>query len=246
MIEEEDWISNKGRELLRKGKRAISQSRYLAFNDERLEEAESIGREALKTLRSAMNWLEDTDDFQVAHVVIDNAGRFIRETFGCQFVYEDDRYFNICPVSLSHNRTGFSPGYVVRSVECSICRLDPENCEHITGRVYGQETCHRIVTAGEILEVSIVARPRTPDARIEKMSISMQDLERRLPPGWRPGIPVNCDFCLTPCQGIADPFLSDPTLSKHEKTVSPARDVENFSAVIAIETRSKQGAGSQS
>jgi hypothetical protein len=236
MIDEGDWVTNKGHELLRKGKRAINRARFLALNSNEFEEAETTAREALKTLRSATNWLEDTDDFDVAHAAIDNAGRFVRETFGCQVLYEENTYFNTCPVSLSHNRSGFSPGFVVHSVKCTVCGLDPEDCEHITGRKYGEVTCQRIVTDGEILEVSIVARPRMRDARIEKMSMSNEDLQRRLPDRWKPGMPVLCDFCLTPCRGVADPFANDPSVTSRRATVSRPREAVGFSGIIAIET----------
>jgi hypothetical protein len=51
-------------------------------------------------------------------------------------------------------------------------------------------------------EVSLVAKPAQPEARIHKRSIDTADLQELLGPEWSPGMPVNCDFCLRPCQGL--------------------------------------------
>jgi len=45
--------------------------------------AEPVVRSALADFAGAMNWLEDTPEFEVAHFWLDQAGRWIRETFGC-------------------------------------------------------------------------------------------------------------------------------------------------------------------
>jgi hypothetical protein len=109
-------------------------------------------------------------------------------------------------VSLAHNRVGFSPGYIVRAAECSICHLDPEDCGHIAGRTYDGEVCHRILTQLDLLEVSLVGRPAQPDARIERIGVGDAELRERLGPRFRRGIPVTCDRCLTPCDGVRRPF----------------------------------------
>src|SRR5262245_4213319 len=63
-------------------------------------------RQSHRTLRSAMNWLEDTPDFERAHWLLDAAGRLARQTFfgGCEIVFEDGTYYQRCPVALAHNR----------------------------------------------------------------------------------------------------------------------------------------------
>jgi hypothetical protein len=96
---------------------------------------------------------------------------------------------------------------IVHAAESSIYGLDPEDCEHITGRMYGGEVCGRILTELEVLEVSVVGRPAQPDARIMKVSIDTEDLQAALGPEWKPGVPVSCDRCLNAGTGISDPFL---------------------------------------
>lgn len=202
-----DWIVEKGRSLLVAGRRAYGQARYLHQMGD--PGAEAKARSSLETLRSAMNWLEDTSAFDEAHQLIDDAGRFTRQTFGCHLLLESGRYFQTCPAALAHNRAGLSIGYVVQAQECSTCGEDPEDCEHITGRQYGDKMCHRRITKADMLEVSLVNRPQNPDARFMRLSLSTQRLQDRLGPDWRPGIPVNCDNCLRPCSGVFEPEFGD-------------------------------------
>jgi hypothetical protein len=156
-----------------------------------------------------MDWFEGVSDvdFDAAHEALDDGGAWVRETFGCQLTFENGTYYQECPVALAHNRSGLSVGMIINQAQCSICGRDPEDCEHITGRLYGDDRCIRIIKDAEVREVSLVARPAQPDARISKVSIDREDLQEQLGPRWHPGIPVNCDRCLTACEGVADPFL---------------------------------------
>lgn len=164
-----------------------------------------------------MNWLEGSEYFETAHVALDMAGKLAREYFpeGCVFPYRDGTYYVECPVALAHNRIGLSPGIVIKSQECSICGNDPQDCPHIAGRTYDGKRCIRIINDGDILEVSLVGRPAQPDARIESMSIDMNDFRMSLGPDFAPGVPVTCDRCLSACDGVAWPF-EDPSLCEAE------------------------------
>jgi hypothetical protein len=155
-----------------------------------------------------MNHLEDTPEFEEAHLALDSAGRLGRTRFpdGCHLEFEDDTYYQCCPVALAHSRVGFSPGFIVKVAECSICRNDPDSCEHITGHVYDGVLCVRVIKDGEIFEVSLVSRPSQPDARIERMSVSHADIRAKLGSRFEPGIPVLCDRCLVDCDGVSDEF----------------------------------------
>ena len=205
----DDNVATCGLDKLMRGRRAIAHARYLSSIEGPSEEAEQKSRTALGTLRSAMDWLEDTQHFETAHKALDQAGRFVRQTFGCHLTMEQGTYWETCPVSLAHNRVGMSPAVVIGAAECSVCGLDPEDdgCVHVTGRVYDGEACVRVITeVSEVLEVSVVARPAQPDARIQRLSISPSALTKRLGPRFRPGMPVNCDICLTECKDIRRPF----------------------------------------
>src|ERR1700744_398531 len=60
-------------------------------------------RNALATLRSAMNWLEDPEYFEAVHGILDKAGMLARTEFpeGCRLHYEEETYFIECPVALA-------------------------------------------------------------------------------------------------------------------------------------------------
>lgn len=165
-------------------------------------------RGALATLRSAMNWLEDSEHFEDAHNLLDKAGALARAEFseGCALLYEKGSYFLDCPVTLAHNRVGMSIGFVAQSVECSICGCDPDECPHITGRTYDAKRCVRVITDLDLIDVSLVARPEQPDARIMRMSVDTSDLRESIGDEFTPGMPVTCDRCISKCDGVARPF----------------------------------------
>lgn len=202
-----DWAVEKGLDLLGEGRKQEKRARYLTVVPDPLDEAEPTARKALSTLRSAMNWLEFTDHFEAAHAALDDTGRFTRETFGCHLTWREDQYWQECPVALAHNRVGMSPAMVIGRAECSICRSDPEDCEHITGRTYDGEMCVRVIAeVRQILEVSMVGRPAQPDARLMAVSLGVKQFRERFGAGFVPGAHVNCDRCLYPCDGVSRPF----------------------------------------
>ena len=198
-----EFAESRGLELLREGRRALNHAKYLLEVGSRAE-AEAKARSSAKTLRSAMDWLEDSEHFEKAHQTLDNAGGFIRKNFGCYLTFKEGQYRQECPVALAHNRIGLSIGAIVKKASCSICRRDPLECSHITGRVYDGEQCVRIIEEAQLLEVSLVGRPSMPDARILTMSIPDSDLRELLGPKFRRGMAVSCDRCLSDCKGVND------------------------------------------
>jgi hypothetical protein len=153
-----------------------------------------------------MNWLEDTSMFSEAHLVLDQIGALTREhkPEACVMEYDKGTYFDACSVSLAHSRVGLSPGFVVEEMSCSICDADPRDCEHLSGETYDGAIAHRIVKKATLLEVSIVARPVQPDARITRMSVSMAEVRAALGHDVPPSAKVVCDKCLTACRGVRD------------------------------------------
>jgi hypothetical protein len=100
-------------------------------------ELERRAREGLAVLRSAVDWLEDTEHFDSAHRALDEAGRQVRTSFGCHLTFDGAKgYSRTCPVALAHSRVGMSAGCIVEEAQCSICKRDPEDCDHITGQRY--------------------------------------------------------------------------------------------------------------
>ncbi|MCY4435494.1 MAG: hypothetical protein OXE45_17695 [bacterium] len=61
-----------------------------------------------------------------------------------------------------------------------------------------------MTTKADLLEVSLVSRPKQPDARIDSVSIIRDELERELGSEFRYGMPVSCDKCLQECNGMVD------------------------------------------
>src|SRR5260370_23184128 len=178
-----DYAIDRGLEKLREGRQAIrSVARKCEEGHADEEEDHQLLRNAIKTFRSATNWLEDSEHFESAHVALDEAGRLARELFpeGCTLAYRDNTYYIECPAALAHNRVGMSPGMVINSAECSICGSHPQDCIHITGRIYDGKRCVRILKDLEFLEISLVGRPRQPEARIESMSVDTAELQASL------------------------------------------------------------------
>ena len=142
---------------------------------------------------------------------LDRAGRIARKHFpgGCHLDFDDEGYHQSCPAALAHSRVGMSPGTIIREAHRSICKLDPEDCEHITGHLYDGVRCVRVITDAELLEVSLVARPNQPDARIQRISVATDEIRRRLGPHFRRGMPVLCDKCLSDCGGVSDSFAKE-------------------------------------
>lgn len=197
-----DAKQTEGLRRLAKGERELKNAMFENQFDPAV--AEGHAREALATLRSAMDWLEDTADFEEAHKALDNAGREICTKFGCHLGQEGTKYWQDCPVVLAHNRVGMSVGVIVEAVECSICRRDPEECEHVTGRIYDGERCAQVITKADLTEVALVRRPAFPDARVGRIGISIDELQADLGPLWRPGMRVRCTRCLEPCEGVVE------------------------------------------
>lgn len=193
---------------------------------------EPAARRALAAYYSAMNWLEDTPDFEAAHIKLHEAGRWVMANFDCWYVLTDRGYEQQCPVSLAHLRFGFSPEMVVGPVLCSVCREDATECPHIIGRTYelsctkdvtgecnvcGEQacahvagemysaTCQRIITEIKRVDgVAMVARPAQPDARILGRPVDVAGLRERQPPGWEPGGPARCTHCRVFCEGFKE------------------------------------------
>lgn len=191
--------------LLAEGRTAIATAMGI---DPPSTEQERILRQAVTTVRSAMNWAEAADDtatFDAAHQLLDTTGRYLRETFGCTLAREGTEYYQECPVALAHNRMGMSPTIVFR-LECSVCKGNPYTCDHIEGDEYGGQVCSYHRKLDRITEVSLVGNPRFPDNRFLKVSVDRSDLRAGLGDAFVPGVEVNCDRCLTPCTGIFRPY----------------------------------------
>ncbi len=61
----------------------------------------------------------------------------------------------------------FSPSFIIKKAECSICGKEYGECEHIVGKAYMGKMCYKIVKEiKEIKEISIVEEPANKRARM--------------------------------------------------------------------------------
>lgn len=161
--------------------------------------------EIAKTLRSIMDHTEEGSLFDEAHRLLDTVGQLLHEHFPkshCSLNYEDGVYHQTCPVDLAHRRFGFSVGFTTKSAECSICGLDPQLCDHVRGFEYDGQKCYRRIIELDLHEVSLVDRPKDPNARICTIPVPIKDLKRALGDSFQPGARVACNKCQHGCMGL--------------------------------------------
>jgi hypothetical protein len=151
-----------------------------------------------------MDQLEDTADFETAHIELDRAGRFVSQTFGCWYEMSEGRHWQICPVALAHVRLGMSPGFVIKRERCSICGRPTAGCPHLAGVLYGDRRAYRQIVEADLLEISIVSRPQDPKARIEGVAYPPDRLRAEHGTAFEPGRPLRCRVCARPCQGVLE------------------------------------------
>ena len=193
-----------------------------------MAEAEEAARQALGLFARSLDWAEESPDEDEAHALMDNAGWWVRTTFGCQLGRAGSGYRQRCPVALAHNRIGLSVGGTAVRI-CSICGADFSECEHLPGMAYMvpggpeplgwcrvclKEACehepgqqYRVsviarITEMSVDEVSLVPKPANPECRILEMSILTSDLLEALGSEFVPGSEVSCDRCLYECGGL--------------------------------------------
>lgn len=224
-----DWMIEQGQAILAEARQEYTSASFAhAAGD---PSGESHLREALKKYWSAMNWLEGSDGFDVAHDELHRAGRDARDWYpaGCEYAESDDGSFvQRCPVPLAHKRFGMSIGAFGNAI-CSLCGTDASECPHLPGRTYevpaekrdGQcNICRKsvckehlegliypaqlgvIVTEMDVQEVSIVPVPAMPDARITGVPVTRERMEERFGHRLPDGVVVTCDQCLGECQGF--------------------------------------------
>lgn len=226
-----EFHMTEGMKRLRKARSfAFSASRALAAGD---PTAEGFARSALDQFASAMNWMEGAAEFDLAHTELHEVGLMCYEHFGegCRFAEVGPDFEQRCPAALVHSRFGFSPSMTGNAI-CSICDVDVSECPHrpgatykVTAAVHASGRCNicaeqrcREHTPGEaydaqvritvtevdhIEEISIVAKPRQPDARLRGVRIPRADFEAKLGHLIPVGAPLNCDRCAGECSGFS-------------------------------------------
>lgn len=67
-------------------------------------------------------------------------GVHLAKNYQCKLKFKDNHYYTDCPNMLLHNDFGFSLRGMERHT-CSICGIDPIDCDHRTGHRYNEINC---------------------------------------------------------------------------------------------------------
>ncbi|MDP9798751.1 hypothetical protein J2S43_007263 [Catenuloplanes nepalensis] len=194
----------------------------------RSQAGETEARLALSHAVNSFNILEDLPDASDSHRLVHEIGAFISWHYGCKIELKDGLWRWRCPATLSHLRIGLSAGFTATRV-CSICDQDISVCDHLPDQRYrvavdggsdcacGTPSCklHKpgdfadlypaaLIKEADLHEVSTVARPRDPLARISEISFAMDRMSAML--GKMP-IPssvsaLSCHHCRQVCTGL--------------------------------------------
>jgi hypothetical protein len=206
---ERDGVLQEGLARRRHAQEELAEVEVLLARGRKVD-AEAVARSSLAGLASSLNWLEDTEEFGEAHRLLDLAGAHVRRTFGCNLHWTGSGYEQRCPVAIAHKRIGFSPEIALDGFDCTICGANAEECRHIAGRVYDGVRCGRRARGPiRLLGAAMVTRPEQPDARMQAIPFPIEDLRSALPRQWQPGMPVSCDRCLLPCEGVEEFNLAE-------------------------------------
>lgn len=172
---------------------------------------DAAAKATLLGLRSQLQEVMDRSEFrdaalfESAHELVDKVGVLLRRHYSesCILSYRGGAYYRECPVDLAHLRVGLSPEIRVLESECSICNLDPVDCDHLPGEMYDGRECVSIITKWEVTAVAIVANPRWQVTRFTSIPAgTTAELRAALGPKFRPGVQLNCDRCLSSCDGL--------------------------------------------
>jgi hypothetical protein len=178
----------------------------------------------------ALNFLEDFPGLvDESHLVLHEAAALRSALIGCPVILDKDGVAWVdCPSRLAHSRVGQSVGMTTKYVcsvcdaaiedcshlpdqlyevrasqsttgECNICRKP--SCDHEVGRVY-QIAARPVAKDAMLHEVSLVRRPRYPQARIAAFGLDFAP-ETDAYRGAASGI-FHCTICLKPCRGLIE------------------------------------------
>ncbi len=188
---------------------------------------ETAARISLARAVDAYNFLEDTELSDLVHQHAHHVAALVGGLFGCHIEYSDETYWDVCRLTLMHNRLGMSVGFTANRL-CSVCKQDIDSCPHLLDTQYdvtvrrdpdgvcnvcGRLSCTHtdgdtvsafprpMMSQMQLHEVSLVSRPRDPLARFTKIEFSQEVLQQGL--GEFPtGEDLCCYRCLNSCSGF--------------------------------------------
>jgi hypothetical protein len=207
---------------------AVPGKRDTAF----LARLEEQARGALDAAVDAFDHLEDTYLASDAHAWAHTIGEMVAGLFGCRAKWENDRWFDVCRLSLMHLRVGLSAGFVARRL-CSICDRDQSSlpaCGHTHGVTYSRIAARRadgscticgnpeclthtpdetypVLACAQIRDVDrlddISSVPRPRDPLARHAAIEIPAYAvARLSNHDAQNASLYCDWCVAPCTGF--------------------------------------------
>lgn len=253
LVEEDEDV----RRAVQREKRAEWSAFQADLEQAALDAIEPHIKKSVSAAMDALNFLEDHELMEKAHDAIHRAAFVKRGLFGCPIVLRDDEFWSECPINLSHLRMGVSAG-LMSDFECFICGELVEDCDHEMGQFYpklaarsvdgncsvcGATDCEhpvgetflvkayakaRNISAGEI---SFVARPRYPLARIAQESRDLGAIgdDPRVRYAAQHG-ELNCDADLGPCKGFNE--MKNWDLNNISRTKDEDEDEDDSAELI--------------
>jgi hypothetical protein len=129
--------------------------------DQEPRRAERLLRQAIELMVDAflLDRRGNADCFARAHEI----GALVEERFSCHFQLDEKAQAleNPCGILALHSRIGLSPGGRNWG-RCSICGAGDFQCDHVPGKTYDGEHCHREIYRWDGDEISLTPRPRDP------------------------------------------------------------------------------------
>jgi hypothetical protein len=111
-----------------------------AYNADELTTSETELRHALEMLLNVF-WIHKDLRIPISKQM-HSIGKVLHENYGCALEFEKGFYFTKCPNILLHRDFGFSMrGF--EKYKCSICDMDPVDCDHRSGRRYSGIECKK-------------------------------------------------------------------------------------------------------
>lgn len=189
-------------------------------------------RSAAQYAWDALNYLEDTERRAEAHLLLHQTSELVGGLFGCRITKRDGTWWHECTSRLGHIRMGMSAGFTARR-RCSLCLQDASTCSHLAGRRYAhvamrdaegicnmchliecdhvlgeryEGSVHYVIYEADLLEVSMVPRPRDPLARLTAVEMKADEMaDRAGAEQWRLAgeTSVRCYSCIAECPGLS-------------------------------------------
>lgn len=164
------------------------------------ESAERWYREAIERFVDA--FLVDRVGFEWCFTEAHRIGAYVRATYECPVSREESGWRRRCGVLALHQRVGLSIAGTSTGT-CSLCGAGDFDCDHVPGRLYGDQHCVRGVADFDLREISLVQFPDDPRCYRVETIIPFAEMDERLGHRLKHNEYPICDHCLS-CSGSTE------------------------------------------